>query len=237
MSTDEAGKVVGRAVQDVSEGTENWKHFAADYTVPRGAEKTVVYVFLSKTGLIGVKGIKVTSLKDGQQSEKYDLTNYVKNGQLNVWKGGVPASWTTEVAAKNGNDRPESEVKPLAQAGVVLSGNARTMAWKSLDQDVALTPNKTYSLSFQASTEGVKREGRQYDNCYVGVMHFDGDGTRLDMAIKDLSRVGPWRQQTIRFTTPAKTAKSKMLVFLSKSGSLKIKDVLLKEATPEKPFR
>jgi hypothetical protein len=161
----------------------------------------------------------------------------VQNDNFERWNDLVPEGGEIEIGAKNGAETPVSEIKRIAGPALMLRGDARTMAWKSLGQDVALTPGKTYSLSFQASAKGIKREGRQFDNCYVGVMHFDASGKRLDMAIKDLSRVTRWQPQAIRFTTPAESAKSTLSMFLSKSGSLKMKDVSLQEATPEKPFR
>lgn len=236
MSTDAGGKIVGRAVQDVSQGTEDWKHFVVDYTVPGEAAKTVVYAFLSKSGLIGIKQITVTPRHQANSGEQQESTNLIRNGRFDDWNRGVPASWTVEIGAKNGSEVPLSQIEPLAEAGVGLSGNARTMAWRSLSQDVKLTPGKSYTLSFEASAERVQRQGRQFDNCYVGLMHFDDGGNRLDMDIQDLSRIKQWKPQTIRFDVPAGTAKSTILIFLSKSGTLKIKDVSLVEATREKPF-
>jgi hypothetical protein len=237
ISIEESGKVVGRAVKDISEGTDDWTSFVVDYTVPDGADQTSVVIFLSKSGLIGVKGVKAELSESPADAPGNRPENLVRNGQLSQWQDGLPVSWTAEVSARNGADRPESEIKPLEKAGVVLSGNARTLAWRSLGQDVVLKPKQSYRLTFQATAEGVKQEGRQFNNCYIGVMHFDAGGKRLDMAIKDLSQSRGPSTQAIRFTTPATTAKSTLLLFLSKSGSLKIKDVSLEEAAPEKPFR
>ena len=233
MSLDGQGKVAGRAIEDISDATGNWRHFTVDYTVPAQADTTVVTVFLSKTGLIGVKGVQAERAAPAAGGGN----NLLTNGTFEKWTGEKPDAWTIEVGAKTGADTPVSTVKKLGDAGLSLSGNARTMAWRSLSQDVEARPGKSYTVTFQASATGITREGRQYNNCYVGVMHFDGGGQRLDMAIEDLSGVKNWRPVKVTFTPPPNTKKTSVLIFLSKSGTLKIKDVRVEEAAPGRPFR
>ncbi len=229
MSLDAAGKLIGRALEDVSTGAADWTQFAVDYTVPKQANKTIVAVFLSKTGLVGVKDVTVAAVERAE--------NLLVNGAFEDWTNGVPDSWTLDIGAKSGADTPLSTVKPLGAAGVVLSGNARTMAWRSLSQEVPVQVGKTYTVEFEASAVQIRRQGRQYDNCYVGVMCLDGDGKRLDIATQDLSNARAWRSQQMSFTPPPQTAQAKVLIFLSKSGQLKIRDLYVREATPSGSFR
>ena len=110
------------------------------------------------------------------------------------------------------------------------------MAWHSLSQELDVQKGKTYTLAFEARTAGVRRQGQQFDNCYVGVMSFDANGKRADMSIKDLSRQTRWKKQRIEFTVPANASRAEVLIFLSKTGTLMVKDLSVKEAIPERPF-
>jgi hypothetical protein len=119
----------------------------------------------------------------------------------------------------------------------VLRGKSTTMAWRSLSQEIDVQKGKTYTLEFEALAENVRRQGRQYDNCYVGVMSFDRSGKKADASIKDLSRLPRWARQSVNFRVPPNAAKTQLIIFLSKSGSLMVKDVTVKEANPRRPFR
>ena len=229
LSLDAAGKVVGHAIQNISANVANWKHFVVDYTIPRQANKTQVSIFLSKSGLLGVKNVTVTPTVRGK--------NLLSNGTLEHWTEKVPDGWTLEVSARNGANEPLSTVKRLGSAGVELTGDKATMAWYSMGQQIDVQPGKTYTLSFEAATSGIRREGRQYNNCYVGVMIYDEQGERLDMAVKDLSTEKAWKRQRLRFMPPAKAGKTEVLIFLSKTGSLKVKNLSVEEANPQRPFR
>ena len=233
MSFDRLEKLAGHAIEDVSTSTGDWKHFSVDYTVPTNAQKTSVMIFLSKSGILGVKGVKITSGAIGAAREK---DNLLSNASFKDWKGDLPESWLVEIGAKNGADQPLSKLAKI-EDGVSLSGNARTLAWRSLSQDVEVRPRKTYALEFEAMVEGIRRESRQYDNCYVGVMSFDARGQRVDMAMEDLSQLRRWTKKKVTFTAPPTAKKTSVLIFLSKSGSLKIKNMQLGEAVPGRPFR
>ncbi|MFV1968442.1 MAG: hypothetical protein ACC628_23705, partial [Pirellulaceae bacterium] len=113
--------------------------------------------------------------------------------------------------------------------GLSLRGTAATMAWHSVSQSVPLDQGSGYRLEFQARSENVRRQGRQYDNCYVGVMIFDANGERVGMSNKDLSRNTGWRRHRIDFKVPAGAAKTEVIVFLSKTGTLTVKNLLLSE--------
>ena len=165
-----------------------------------------------------------------------ETESLVVNGDLLAWTDGVPDDWTVGVGAKNGGERPGSEVEAIDGGGVVLRGTATTMAWHNLSQDLALEGGKTYAVSFEARSKGVRREGRQYDNCYVGLMSFDAAGERVEMAIQDVSRVPRWKRHRVNYAVPRNAARTQLLVFLSKSGELAVKNVRVVEATAGDAF-
>ena len=118
-----------------------------------------------------------------------------------------------------------------------LRGQASTLAWYSLSQELALQKGKTYTVAFEARSGDIRRQGRQFDNCYVALMSFDANGKRAGMAVRDLSNVPKWRKQRVDFRVPANAVKTELLVFLSKSGTLMVKNISMQEATPNRPFR
>ncbi|MEM6471668.1 MAG: S41 family peptidase [Planctomycetota bacterium] len=229
MSKDAAGKLVGRSIVDVSAETSDWKHFEVDHLVPAGATQTIVYAFLSKSGILGVKGVEVSKLGTA-------TPNLLQNHDFQDWRGERPVGWTVEVAANNGGSSPESIVKEAADGGVQLSGNRQTLAWNSVSQEVDLEPGASYELAFKAIASGIKKEGRQFDNCYAGVMHFSTGGKRLGFEVKDLSQFAQVRKDSLTFRVPANCKSTKVIVFLSKSGTLTVKELSLVRSTPLEPF-
>ncbi|MDP6558205.1 MAG: hypothetical protein QGG71_26310, partial [Pirellulaceae bacterium] len=176
---------------------------------------------LSKTGILGVRNVSVT------KAQSSDLPkSLLANSNFADWTDGLPSDWTVEVGAKNGAEAPKSEVKQV-DSGLSLRGTGSTMAWHSVSQSPSLDGGSAYRLVFQARSANVRRQGRQHDNCYVGVMIFDANGERLGMSIKDLSRNSSWRRHRIEFKVPANADKTEVIVFLSKTGTLTVKNLLL----------
>ena len=103
------------------------------------------------------------------------------------------------------------------------------MAWHSVSQSLSLPAGKSYRLGFQSQSEGVQRQGRQHNNCYVGVMIFDAEGQRVGASIEDLSRNSVWRRHQLDFKVPPNGAKTQVIIFLSKTGALTVKNLLLSE--------
>ncbi|MCG8650415.1 MAG: hypothetical protein MI861_11320 [Pirellulales bacterium] len=229
FSFDTNGKVIDRKITDLSTGTGDWKRFEVDYTIPAQADSTVIIFFLSKTGLIGIKQVEVTPAPASE--------NLLRNGSFRAWSNGRPDSWQVEIGARNGGNAPRSKVSRLDDQGITLSGNAQTVAWQSVGQDVQVRAGKTYALRFEALAEKIRREGRQFNNCYVGVLSFDANEKRLDMKIEDLSGYQRWRDAEIKFSPPGNARKTSVLIFLSQSGTLHIKNVRLQEVASRTPFR
>ncbi len=238
----EGKKVIGREIVDVSADTADWTPHRVEFAVPEDADSTTITIFLSKTGLLGVRNVSVTATAELPASSGHADRDsggdqgLVANGDFAVWSDGRPQGWKVDVGARNGADEPRSEMQKLDDAGLLLSGKASTMAWLSLSQELAVKKGKMYTLTFEARSEAIRREGRQFDNCYVGVMLFDTAGKRLDIEIQDLSQVPRWKKHRISFRVPAKAAKAELLIFLSKSGTLMVKSVHIEETTGQASF-
>lgn len=252
-SVDGRGKPVQQKVDDVAGDNTDWKQHQIDFTVPQAAASTSVMIFLSKSGILGVKNVTVTPTGDAPPPEVKPTTDkpatdepatdepaktpsLLTNGDFKAWTKGRPDGWKVDVGANNGADQPTSQIMELSEPGVALRGAASTRAWYSLGQQVPVRKGGAYTLEFQALSSGIQRQGRQFDNCYVGVIYLDSAGKKVDMPVKDLSRVSRWGKFKLNLTVPPNAAKTEVLIFLSKSGTLSIKDLRLKEATPRRPF-
>jgi len=237
---------VGREFQDVTADTADWTKHRVEFTVPQNATRTQVMIFLSKTGILGVRNVSVTATGGTPASpaatppaeEETDAKTLVANGDFSKWTNTVPDSWKIDIGARNGGNDPKSKIERLVEGGMALQGDASTMAWHSLSQELGVQKGKTYTLTFEAQSEGIRKEGPQrYDNCYVGVMVFDASGNRAGVSTEDLSRVPRWKQHRIVFSVPPNAAKAELLIFLSKSGRLMVRNISVKEATSQRPFR
>ncbi len=245
MSMDGNGKPIAPKIEDVAADSGQWKKHRVDFAVPSSAKSTKLLVFLSKSGILGVKNVSVTPL-DGTVAPVAASTidapakpssSLLTNGDFTAWTNGRPDGWKVDIGARNGADEPTSQITKLSDPGLALQGFESTLAWHSLSQDVPVRKGGTYSLEFQALSKSVQQQGNQFNNCYVGVMCFDAAGKKIDMATKDLSRVSRWTKQKLDFRVPQNAAKTQVLIFLSKSGTLSVKDLRVQEATPGRPFR
>lgn len=236
LAFDDQGQIVARSTADVSLDNGDWKQHQLEFTVPAKSRRNELVIFLSKSGVMGVRNIQLSLLSDAAKPLPAGEP-LVKNGGFRKWEDGKPAAWKKEIGAQNGAARPTSDVRSAGDSGVTFQGSRDTRAWYSLSQSVPAKRRKTYTLQFRAKAEGVRREGNQYNNCYVGVVSFDAAGNRLEMALKDLSATKKWERHRVNFRVPANATRSDLTVFLSKTGSLTIDDIQIEEATPQRPFR
>ncbi len=246
MCLDGDGKPVQRHLGDVSQDTAEWKKHQVDFAVPQGARSTQVVIFLSKSGILGVKNVVVTQTGEVSDApspgekptveDLFDSPGMLTNGDFKAWTKGRPDGWKVEVGATSGNNKSASQIMELSEPGLELRGTASTAIWYSVSQQVPVEKGGTYTLEFQAMSKGIRQQGHQFDNCYVGVMVFDAAGKKADMIHKDLSKVSRWGKFKLDFRVPPNAAKTEVLIFLSKSGTLSVKNLRLKEATPRRPF-
>jgi hypothetical protein len=60
---------------------------------------------------------------------------------------------------------------------------------------------------------------------------------KSEMTVEDLSQVGRWQKQRLDFRVPGKAVEAQLMIFLSKSGTLMVKNVGVVEAASERSFR
>ncbi len=227
FSTDKKSSDLRPMFRDLSPETKDWETIELEYSVPKTAKETKISIFLSKTGLLGVKDFKIIEIEP----------TLIANGDFRSWTNGKPAGWSLEIGAQNGGNKPISTVEPIKGGGIEMSGKANTVAWQSVSQELDVKPGKTYTARFSALAKNVQRQGGQFDNCYVGVFDFDSNGKPINSKVEDLSLLNAWKEMQVQFSPAENSAKTSLMIFLSKSGSLQIKNVVVEEATTEKPFR
>jgi hypothetical protein len=244
ISLDSTGKPVERKHDDVAADRADWTKHRLVFTVGQGVESTRVMIFLSKSGILGVKNVAVTAADDTAASSVEPTTvagskpaALLTNGDFSDWKDGRPDGWKVGIGARNGADQPTSQIIRLSDPGLALRGKASTMAWYSLSQEVPVREGHTYTLELEALSDGIQKQGRQFNNCYVGVISFDAAGKKAGMTIEDFSRVPRWKKFRIDFTVPNNATKTEVMIFLSKTGTLSVKNLSVKEATPHRSFR
>ncbi len=147
------------------------------------------------------------------------------------WINGEPEGWTVEVGARSGGEKPSS-LAPMLGGGIELAGDATTGQWRSVSQKVKLPPDSAgLRLRFAARAKGLKREGRQFNNCYIGLATFDASGKRLSMQVREPFEPELAPGQLV-VKLPAGAASADVILFLSKTGSLQVKDASLERLTP-----
>src|SRR5688572_17542120 len=108
------------------------------------------------------------------------------NANFRQWKDGLPEGWTIEVGARSGSQTP-SRLTALPGGGIELAGDAATGQWRSVSQKVMLPADSScLRLKFAGAAQGLKREGGQFNNVYIGLATFDAAGKRLSMQVREL---------------------------------------------------
>jgi hypothetical protein len=156
------------------------------------------------------------------------------NGEFVEWGDGIPAGWEISTGATSGGMRA-SHVGPIDESGLELSGDRETGVWKSVFQSVAVIPGATYRLTFEAQAKGVRREDRQFGNCYVGALIFDTGGQRKGIEFRSIFEAALVPGQLL-FTTPEGAARADVMIFLSQTGTLRVRRVGLEQVAPEESF-
>lgn len=158
------------------------------------------------------------------------------NGTFEKWKDGAPVGWTVEVGATNGRNEPKSAVEKGEGPSLQLSGTQRTLAWHLVAQTVNIESEKTYRLNYTAKATDIKREGRQFDNCYVGVFQLDQGGNIVARSVANQTAKEFEKQQLV-FRTAQNATQAKVMIFLSKTGRLSVKGISMEVLDPKESFQ
>lgn len=148
-------------------------------------------------------------------------------------KDPVPG-WVLELGAQNGAQEPRSmveidgETRHGGNASVHFAGDENTRGWIIAKQEIEVRPGGTYQLQAWTRTAGVRPNGFGLDNCYVGLIFFDGDGEVVGRQF-EFPRLpdADWKKQEVRLTATAAARKGYVYLFLSMIGDFWIDDLEL----------
>ncbi len=157
------------------------------------------------------------------------------NGSFEAWNDAGPVGWTLEIGANHGANSPLSIVRQGDGPSLELSGDRSTRAWQMAGQSVPVTPGDTFRLAGQARTTDLRREGRQFDNCYVGVFQKDRRGKIVARNIWPINAAEYADVDGIVRIQP-NVSVAQVVVFLSKSGTLNVRNVTLQRLDPADSF-
>ncbi|MCA9052693.1 MAG: S41 family peptidase [Planctomycetaceae bacterium] len=159
----------------------------------------------------------------------------LQNRELRDWADGKPAEWQIETGATSGSTR-ESIVQPLDGGGVELRGDNQTGVWRIVQQRVDIQPGVTYRLGFTAAAKGVRREAKQFNNCYVGVFLADAAGKRKGIEFRTIFEPTAVSGQLV-FAAPEAATRADVMLFLSQTGTLRVQELSLTRVEPRDSFR
>ena len=150
----------------------------------------------------------------------------VKNGSFEKWTDGKPDQWKIEIGAFRGGKLPASTVTRADGPSLQFQGDRSTKGWNFAMQEVTLEPGMSYQLKFAARATGIKLEADQFDNCYGGIFLKDANGQNAKQILSTVDWTD-FATESLIFTVPAGVTKGQLFFFLSKTGTLNIKDVSL----------
>ncbi len=148
-------------------------------------------------------------------------------------KEPVPG-WALELGAQNGAEEPRSEVeldgetRHGGKASLHFAGDEQTRGWIIAKQEIEVRPGGYYQLGAWTRTAGVRPNGFGLDNCYVGLIFFDGNGEVVGRQF-EFPRLpdADWKKQEVRLTATAGARKGYVYLFLSMIGDFWIDDLEL----------
>lgn len=167
-------------------------------------------------------------------SHRTEADDLLQNGNFQNWTDDRPDNWNVDVGAHNPG-AGVSQITPLDDGGVELSGNANTRTWRYVAQRVDADPGTYLRLTFNARAVDVRRDRGQFNNCYVGVATANADGQRLSMQFRNLFEED-WAPGQLVLSVPDEAASAEVTIFLSKTGRLQVQSVVLETLTPADSF-
>jgi hypothetical protein len=146
--------------------------------------------------------------------------------------------WSVGIGATNGALEPVSALdldpreRHKGRASLRLHGDDTTRAWRTVQQDAPARPGGTYTLRAFAKAQNVRGETvrgtsiRQFQNCFVGLVLFDGSG---DVVAKDYRQpmlpTSGWQPLEMKVVAPDTVRSARISISLTMSGTLWVDDV------------
>lgn len=112
------------------------------------------------------------------------------------------------------------------QNALTLKGDGTTQVWKSVGLPLEVKAG-VLRATWKVRGNYIRKEGRQYDNAYVGIIGEEVGGKRF-FHIQSYRDTFPWKTDSLSLQVdPGKIRNLQFLIFLSKSGELSVDDISL----------
>ena len=148
------------------------------------------------------------------------------------WQGESLPEWKMEVGAGSG---PRiSTIRHGNDGSLELTGTASTQTWNFVGQQVAVAAGDYLSFRYAAKATGLKRDAGQNDNCYAAIW-YDRQGQQAGVSVFPVDRDEYMPQEQI-IRVPDGVTGGRVTFFLSKTGTLNVKDVSLQKLQPKDSF-
>jgi len=159
--------------------------------------------------------------------------NLLKNPSFEDWKDAAPAGWTIAKGA-GAPEGTESAVRQGADGGLALSGGGETRVWRIVSQEVPARRDGFYRLTFEARATGLRLDANQFDNAWVGLRAAGKDEKSPRMSIETIVSA-EWTASEVVLSRPAADTLT-VAAFLSKTGTLEVRRLVLEELRPGDSF-
>ncbi|KAF0247148.1 MAG: hypothetical protein FD180_87 [Planctomycetota bacterium] len=156
--------------------------------------------------------------------------NLLTNADFAEWKEGLPAGWKAAKGAGAPGGK-ESEILKGEDGGVQLGGDGSTAVWRVLSQEMSGKAEGYLRLTFEARVTGLKVEGSQFDNAWIGLAGL-GDGAQPLVEARERVISEDWTAFEM-LMPQVKTPVVRVSVFLSKTGRLEARKFVLEKLAPE----
>jgi hypothetical protein len=112
---------------------------------------------------------------------------------------------------------------------LVLESNEQTTQWYLLGKRLN-TNHKRITIDYEIMTQNVKKEGKQYNNCYLGFLYVDDD-FKMKFKVNSYDGSMDWNKQQVSINIENENGKPvellKLGIFLSKSGIMKLRNIVI----------
>ncbi|MCK5683121.1 hypothetical protein KAJ27_03335 [bacterium] len=153
----------------------------------------------------------------------------LNNIDFEVFQNGIPENMTMDIGARTGEGPyskiiQDTKIFNQGKSSLCIETNGQTRKFYSLE--IKIPQNiKRLNYSYEIKGEGLQRQGRQFNNCYVGIMYRDVNG-KYNFKINNYIGDFDWKKETKLIDLEKLDAyDASFNIFLSISGKLWIDDL------------
>lgn len=160
-------------------------------------------------------------------------SNLATNIDFEEWSDGLPTNWNKSIGAQSGNKNITNIIEKDNQnfvdgkSSLKISGNKDVDRWYFLEYEIPYTIKKIKAEYFIKGFD-IKKQENQFNNCYVGFI-FSTPEKQNNYKIIKFDGTFDWKKEFVDLDiNNLKAYNVRFVIFLSKSGTLWLDNVLFK---------